>query len=83
MIDNLENNELLPTELLADTSYGGDENYCRCERKGIELVAPVPGKVSEEKLSGEKFSEPRFPVEYREVIDVYGIPHIEPYITIC
>jgi hypothetical protein len=69
--------------LLADTAYGSDANYARCERYGVELVAPVPGKASAEKTSGAMLSETDFPVEEREVIDGYGVKHVKPFIKTC
>ena len=83
VLDDLYENDLLPTEMVADTAYGGDDNFCRCKMVGVELIAPVPGKCSEQKASGEVFTETDFPVEEREVIDSYGKTHINPFITSC
>ena len=80
---DLNKNKLLPEEMLADTAYGSDENFCRCQSYGVGLVAPVPGKCSEQKASGEVFSETDFPYEEREVTDGYGKKHINPFITTC
>lgn len=80
---NLDENELLPKEMVADTAYGSDDNFCRCKSYGVELSAPVPGKCSEKKTSGEVFTEIDFPYEEREVIDGYGKKHINPFITSC
>jgi hypothetical protein len=44
MLDQLEESELLPDEMLADTLYGGDENVQAAEDRGVELVAPIPGR---------------------------------------
>ena len=44
MLDQLEESELLPDVMLADTLYGGDENVQAAEDRGVELVAPVPGR---------------------------------------
>lgn len=35
----------LPKEQLADTAYGSDANVTLCKEKGIELIAPVPGRA--------------------------------------
>jgi hypothetical protein len=43
MLDQLDNAKLLPEEMLADTSYGGDGNVQAAQARGVELVAPVPG----------------------------------------
>jgi len=42
VLDNLENNHLLPDSMLVDTSYTGDDNVQLAEEKGVELVGPVP-----------------------------------------
>ena len=47
MLDQLEESELLPEEMLADTLYGGDENVQAAEARGVELVAPIPGREPE------------------------------------
>ena len=36
---------LVPTEMIADTIYGSDENVRRCAEAGIELISPVPGRT--------------------------------------
>lgn len=35
----------LPKEQLADTAYGSDANVALCKEKGIDLIAPVPGRT--------------------------------------
>ena len=47
MLDQLEELELLPAVMLADTLYGGDENVQAAEDRGVELVAPIPGREPE------------------------------------
>jgi hypothetical protein len=44
MLDQLKESRLLPKEMLADTLYGGDENVQAAEARGVELVAPIPGR---------------------------------------
>ena len=83
VLNDLDGNDLLPTEMVADTAYGSDDNFCRCKMYGVELTAPVPGKCSEQKASGEVITETDFPIEEREVIDGYGKSHINPFITSC
>lgn len=36
---------ILPTTLLADTSFGSVENVVACAQQGVELIAPQPGKA--------------------------------------
>jgi hypothetical protein len=47
MLDQLEESKLLPGEMLADTAYGSDENVQAAEARGVELVAPIPGREPE------------------------------------
>jgi hypothetical protein len=47
-VENLAGRNIGPKELLTDTNYGSTENAIECEKRGTELVAPVPGpKVDE------------------------------------
>lgn len=57
--DDLKQSALLPGEMLADTSYGSDENVQDCAADGVELVAPVPGKTP----SGEAMNIGDFDVD--------------------
>ena len=43
ILNDLENKNIMPGEMLADTLYGGDENVLAAEKLGVELVCPVPG----------------------------------------
>jgi hypothetical protein len=47
MLDQLEESELLPEAMLADTLYCGDENVQAAETRGVELVGPIPGRQPE------------------------------------
>jgi Transposase DDE domain len=47
MLDQLEESNLLPEEMLADTLYCGDENVQAAETRGVELVGPIPGREPE------------------------------------
>jgi Transposase DDE domain len=47
MLDQLDESKLLPDEMLADTAYGGDDNVQAAEARGVELVAPIPGREPE------------------------------------
>ena len=42
-VENLAERDIQPKELLTDTNYGSTENAIECERRGVELVSPVPG----------------------------------------
>ena len=52
MLEQLQEQELLPASMLADTAYGSDENVCSAEALGTELVSPVAGPKGEEKVEG-------------------------------
>jgi Transposase DDE domain len=44
MLDQLEAAGLMPEAMLADTIYGSDDNVREAEKRGVELVAPIPGR---------------------------------------
>ena len=47
-VENLAERDIRPEVLLADTNYGSTENAIECEKRGTDLVSPVPGpKVDE------------------------------------
>jgi len=43
VLQDLKANGLAPDEMLADTSYTGDDNVQLAMQQGVELVGPVPG----------------------------------------
>jgi hypothetical protein len=45
MLDQLEQGERLPDELLADTLYTGDENVQAAAARGVDLIGPIPGRA--------------------------------------
>jgi hypothetical protein len=45
-IEDVEARELSPTELLADSLYGGDENVEKAGKLGVEVVSPTMGEQS-------------------------------------
>jgi hypothetical protein len=50
-IESVEERDLKPKELMADSLYGSDDNCEIAEEHGIELIAPTMGSVEKEKLS--------------------------------
>ena len=52
-VDDLGSRDMQPKELLTDTNYGSTENAIKCEKRGTELVAPVPGPKVDEAKEGE------------------------------
>jgi len=45
MLEQLESRDMLPEEMTADTAYGSDGNCVFAESRGVELIAPIPGKA--------------------------------------
>jgi hypothetical protein len=45
-IEDAEKRDLAPTELLADSLYGSDDNVERAKERGVEVVAPTMGSQS-------------------------------------
>ena len=54
-IESVEQRDLKPKELLADSLYGSDDNCQRAGEHGVELIAPTMGTVEKEKLSISDF----------------------------
>lgn len=50
VVERLEQTDLKPGEILADTLYGSDANQQLCEEKDIDLVAPVRGPAPRKNL---------------------------------
>ena len=50
-IESVEERELKPKEVMADSLYGSDDNCESAEEHGVELIAPTMGSVEKEKLS--------------------------------
>jgi hypothetical protein len=47
MLDQLQEANLLPEELLVDTIYANDENVQAAAARGVEMIGPVPGRAPE------------------------------------
>jgi len=56
-IDEMEEREIKPDEMLVDSLYGGDDNVNKAKEKQVEIVSPVMGKKSEQDYSGFEFDE--------------------------
>jgi hypothetical protein len=50
VLDQLEKNQNVPELLLADGNYGSDNNVQKAAERGVDLQAPVKGKVAEETI---------------------------------
>ena len=49
-IDDTKERNIAPDVLLADTTYGGDENVQKAKAEGVEVVSPATGKESSENI---------------------------------
>ena len=49
VVDDLEQNDLLPSEITADTHYGSDGNVQYSKDKHVDLISPVSGPAPKEK----------------------------------
>ncbi len=48
VIEDLKANDLVPDEIVADTSYTGDDNVQFADEQGIDLIGPVAGPIKED-----------------------------------
>jgi hypothetical protein len=83
VLEDLTNNDLVPKELIADTAYGSDENYVRCQKSQIELIAPVPGKSPEHPIKEGMLTAADFSVEMKEKRFQNGERRTEPTVSRC
>lgn len=56
-LEDVEDRKLLPGELLADASYGSDENVLKAKSHSVELISPVPGKKGRKNFDGFEFND--------------------------
>ncbi len=54
-VRSLKERDMLPDIMMADTSYGSDDNVQYAARLGVELIAPAPGGGAAERLGLEDF----------------------------
>jgi len=54
-IQSASENDFSPTDVLADSLYGSDENVQDAASLGVEVIAPVLGTVNEDKLGLDAF----------------------------
>jgi len=50
-IESVEERDLKPKELIADSLYGSDDNCKKADQHDVELVAPTMGSVDKDKLN--------------------------------
>ena len=83
VVDDLKTNGFKPSELLADTAYGGDENHSRCLAEGIDLITPTPGKCPVNQVDSEHFTVADFKIEPGVKIGPWGREIPDPKCVAC
>ena len=83
VIDDLKASGFKPSELLADTAYGGDENHSRCLDEGIDLITPTPGKCPANQVDSEHLTVADFTVEPGVKIGPWGREIPDPKCVAC
>ncbi len=63
VVDDLARRGIAPREMLADTNYGSTENVIACQKRGTELVSPVPGPKVEEMPADGPITKADFDVD--------------------
>lgn len=61
-LDELDERDLLPEELSADTAYGSEANRDISKERGVDLISPVPGKKPEKDMTGFEFNESTYEI---------------------
>jgi hypothetical protein len=83
VIEDLKASGFEPSELLADTAYGGDENHSRCLAEGIDLITPTPGKCPTRQVDSEQLTVADFTVEPGVKIGPWGREIPNPKCVAC
>ena len=83
VIEDLKASGFEPSELLADTAYGGDENHSRCLAEGIDLITPTPGKCPAHQVDSERLTVADFTVEPGVKIGPWGREIPDPKCVAC
>nr|WP_278186438.1 transposase [Desulfobacter hydrogenophilus] len=56
IMESIQERNLCPKEIQADSLYGSDENHQAAQSEGIDLVAPTMGTTSKDKFSLSDFN---------------------------
>lgn len=83
VIDDLKAQGYLPSELLADTAYGGDENHTQCLQERIDLISPTSGRCPEDQVNSDALTAADFVVEPGERIGPWGRTIPDPKCIAC
>ena len=83
VIEDLKASRFQPTELAADTAYGGDENHSHCLAEGIDLITPTPGKCPTRQVDSEQLTVADFTVEPGVKMGPWGREIPDPKCVAC
>jgi hypothetical protein len=83
VIEDLKSSGFKPTELAADTAYGGDENHSQCLAEGIDLITPTPGKCPTRQVDSEQLTVADFTLEPGVKIGPWGREIPDPKCVAC
>jgi len=83
VLDDLKEQDFLPSQMLADTAYGGDDNHCLCGKEGIDLISPTSGKCPEDHIDPNVLTAADFQVEAGERIGAWGLVEPNPRCIAC
>lgn len=61
-LEELDERDLLPEELSADTAYGSEANRTISKGHGVDLISPVPGKKPEKDMTGFEYNETTYEI---------------------
>jgi len=83
VIEDLQQQGVLPQEMVADTADGGDDNHVRCAAAGVDLISPTSGKCPSDQIAPDGRTAVEFQVELRERTDEYGRVELVPTCVAC
>ena len=83
VIDELKQQGFSPSQLLADTAYGSDENHCHCRKEGIQLISPTAGKCPENQIDLQMLTAADFPIAMGTNIQASGRVETCPQCVTC
>ena len=83
VIGELKQQGFSPSQLLADTAYGSDENHCHCRKEGIQRISPTAGKCPENQIDLQRLTAAGFPIAMGTNIQASGRVETCPQCVTC
>jgi Transposase DDE domain len=83
MLEQLQEQELLPESMLADTAFGSDENVRLAEAMNVELVSPVAGPKGDAKAEATASTADATPAVEPLSIDDFAIDERTGKVKAC